>query len=833
MFNINNKKFRLAESERERFSNFVVDLRKQEKVIVKDIKSRQKMWQPNLKLLEFKILDIVKDFFQKLAGIFKGVIRPSKKKVNKFSWPKFSGFFSKKIKPRCHPKHPWLGFVRSQENLFSARVAHINNSRTNNFYKSSVWAFILILLFIILPFQLALYWPLGNLSEFVNKISNRSELAINNLLTAANSASQRNFKNADSEFQAAGANFLAAQEDLSRINSSILSLATLSDNPKFKLAAESKKFLQAGTLASSLGSNLVLAADSLFNGNQEDFSASLDNFLLYGQQAGADATSLKKCLDDINLTNLPEAYHAKFLTLKNQSTALSDNLSGLVATAKKLKEVLGLSGDKRYLVVFQNNAELRASGGFLGSYALIDLRDGKIRNLEVPGGGAYDTEGGLKVRVAAPEPLWLVNTLWHFWDANWWPDWPTTAQNLMWFYSKSDGPSVDGVISVTPTVIEDLLKITGPIDLNLEYGLTINSDNFWQTVQMITEQSNLAVENPVAVAGLPTSSLVVVTDLPLQQNLDTNPDNKPKKIIGDLLVKILEILPQKLTPDNLVNIIELLDNNLAGKQILMYFNDPILQSAASDRNWAGVVADTDKDYLLVVNTNIAGQKTDRLIQEDVAHLSEVAADGTIINTVKITRRHSGVKGTVLTGVRNVDWLRVYVPAGSELLSSSGWRVPDAKYLQNRPDTGMSLSPRLVAENAAKIDMNSGTKIYQENNKTVFANWLMLDPGETATVSITYRLPFNFFDSSVSDNWLKRLNAWLNPKALKLFPYSLLVQKQPGASADNFSSRLILPDTDTIFWRYPADMRDATGWSINSSLSRDRYWSVLVQKNQSH
>jgi len=146
---------------------------------------------------------------------------------------------------------------------------------------------------------------------------------------------------------------------------------------------------------------------------------------------------------------------------------------------------------------------------------------------------------------------------------------------------------------------------------------------------------------------------------------------------------------------------------------------------------------------------------------------------------------------------------------------------------------MSLSPRLVAENAAKVDVSSGTKIYQENNKTVFANWLMLDPGETATVSITYRLPFNFFDSISSDSWLKRLNSWLNPKAVKLFPYSLLVQKQPGASADNFSSRLILPEADTIFWRYPMDLSgSATGWDVNSSLSRDRYWSILVQKNQS-
>ena len=78
MSNIKNEKFGLVEAERERFSNFVVDLRRQEKVIVKDIKSRQKMWRPDLKLVQLKLAYIVKNFFKKSTGVFKVSIRPPK-----------------------------------------------------------------------------------------------------------------------------------------------------------------------------------------------------------------------------------------------------------------------------------------------------------------------------------------------------------------------------------------------------------------------------------------------------------------------------------------------------------------------------------------------------------------------------------------------------------------------------------------------------------------------------------------------------------------------------------------------------------------------------------
>jgi len=841
--------------DRERFSNFVVDLRKIEKKaatgLKREIKEKAgeeiKALRKQEKKIGRKIEKKLEAGWEKLGTVAKKItpnllVSGDKRSLDKR--PFLSGLrdLARSSFSAASRRSAWLAEVETREFAFRQALRlkpsrfladsrfqeRADSSETPIVWYRPVLYFSLVLCLIILPFKVLSALNIFDLKRLEEKIVSRSELAVNSLMAATDSISKMDLKDADANFQSAGANFLEAQNDLNKINDSILALAAFSGDEKIKLAAEGKKFLAAGALASSLGSNLVLATDSLFGGRPDNFRASLDNFLAHGNLAVADAKSLKKIISKINPDNLPEAYRAKFESLSQQAGLLTDNLDNFVAAGTKFQEILGLSRDKRYLLVFQNNAEIRASGGFLGSYALVDIRDGRIRNLEVPGGGSYDTEGGMKVNVAAPEPLWLVSPLWHFWDANWWPDWPTTAQNLMWFYEKSGGPSVDGVISVTPTVVERLLEITGPVDLTKEYGLIIDKDNFWETVQKITEQKNLAKTHPAAITGLPATSTPVAS-LPLEQGLDNNSDNKPKKIIGDLLVKILEILPQKLNKDNLVKIITIFEENMSEKQILFYFNDAALQSEVAARNWAGAVRPADQDYLMIINTNIAGQKSDRLMSEKIDLTSEAGADGSLINTVIITRTHNGVKNEALTGVRNVDWLRVYVPLGSELISADGFVAPDTGYLQDKPEAGWIKLPSLAAETAAATDSASGLKIYPENGKTVFANWLMVDPGQSATVIIRYRPPFNLLAAETDNSWLKRLNGWLNADAPRLSPYSLLVQKQPGSRPSEFTSHLRLPENLSVFWRWPENLAGRDGWEISTPLNADKYYSLLLEK----
>ena len=843
---INKKNNRGASSTRMMVSSFIVDLRQRQPVLVEEISEEisddirrffKKWWvgrsqlrriKPDLLRLEKKAFQGWGDFLNRLRG-----------------GRRFSSWL-KVLKVR-RPTSFWREFSRRREGDFSAALAGtavrlFGRKRPGYFERNSflaanpdrpgrhpVFSFIFILVLIVIPFKLLAHFQIGGFSEWEAEIVAKSEGAVGSIMRAADALAERDLDGAEASFRAAGENFLAAQAELENINDGLLVLARFSSDPKIKLASESKNILAAGSSASSLGRNLVLATDSLLADQETDFSVRLSSFLRYGEAAVRDARSLEESIAKIRLDSLPDDYKSKFTVLSRQVSDVTVALDNFISAGEKIKSFLGLAGDKRYLVVFQNNAELRASGGFLGSYALVDLRDGVIKNLEVPAGGSYDTEAARKITVAAPEPLWLVDPLWHFWDANWWPDWPTTARNLMWFYENSGGPSVDGVISFTPAVIEDLLRVTGPIDMGEEYGLVIDADNFWREVKLVVERDNLALTHPEILPILPEKSTdPLETTIPIEQGEEAY--RKPKKIIGDLLVKIMEVLPQRISQENLVSLLALFEDNVSGKHILAYFKDPILQSEALARNLGGELKDSAGDYLLVVHTNIAGQKTDRVVSDAVSHSSEVSADGVITNTLKITRTHNGIKREAMTGVRNVDWLRVYVPRGSRLISASGFRRPDEEYLLDRPEPGWQQLPSLEDERQAVIDLESGTRIYEEQGKQVFANWLMVDPGETAEVVIKYRLAKNFFDALRADDWKSRLNAWLNPGEGDILPYSLFVQKQPGAAASAFSSRLDLPDGWEIIWRQLEGVTDHSGWDIKAGIDRDKYWSVLLKKN---
>ena len=673
----------------------------------------------------------------------------------------------------------------------------------------SIFAFALVLLIIIAPFKILSYFKIINFQDIKSNVLGESLSGMENLADAADNASNMSWSDAASDFSLAAENFSAAQDSLAKINDWLLPLATLAHNPEIRMAAFSKKFINIGIAASEMGQNLSLAGASLDNQDEnKSWGTLIDSFVIYGGRAQDNAKTIQSELHDINVDLLPEEYRGQFISLRAQADLAVQSLDLLLSSAQSIKSFLGVSQDKRYLLIFQNNTEMRASGGFLGSYALVDIRDGAIRKLEVPSGGSYDTEAGMRTFVQSPEPLWLVNPRWYLWDANWWPDWPLTARSLMWFYEKSDGPTVDGVISFTPDVLEDLLRISGEIDLQAEYGLTINADNFWELLQSVVEKPNLALSHPDLVLNIPDS-----------------PENEPKKIIGDLMVKIMERLPQVLSAENVPALFVSLEKNLAAKNILLYFRDENLQASLHKYDLDAAIKAAPHDYLMLVHTNIAGQKTDRRMLDRIEHQAEILSDGSIIDTLTIRRTHTGLKNELFSGVRNVDWLRVYVPEGSLLLSASGFKQPDAMYFE-KPDASWLIFPA-IAENEAKAftHIQSGTKIYKESGKTVYANWVMTDPGETSVITLKYRLPFKLKKNELEQNsYLDKLQAFLAADKAEYYPFSMLIQKQAGAQEAQYKLSLNTPVSWNNIWNYPENL----SWSDEFMLDRDTLKAVLFK-----
>jgi hypothetical protein len=351
----------------------------------------------------------------------------------------------------------------------------------------------------------------------------------------------------------------------------------------------------------------------------------------------------------------------------------------------------------------------------------------------------------------------------------------------------------------------------------------------------VVEYKNLASTHPQDIALLPATSSPVSVSLPLIQDLENNSNNKPKKIIGDLMAKILEILPTKLSRENLSQVIAILEESVMEKQVMLYFKDENLQQEASRYHLSGEVKNTDDDYLMIVDTNIAGQKTDRVIEKKVSLESEISEGGQIINTLTIYREHFGQKNSALVGVRNVNWLRVYVPKGAVLLNASGFEKPEEEYFDEADPEALIL-PELENEYLAQVDESSGTLIYDEDDKTVFANWIMTDPGQSSKVVITYSLPDNFNNIAQKDktSWLKKFYQLLNPEEALVFPYSLLWQKQPGAKAFNFEVTINLPQSYEIFWQAEAEIEEKNNLSeieIKDTLNQDRFYGALIKKIQ--
>lgn len=155
--------------------------------------------------------------------------------------------------------------------------------------------------------------------------------------------------------------------------------------------------------------------------------------------------------------------------------------------ALSLPQILGRDKPTTYLLLFQNNMELRPTGGFIGSFAMITFDGGRVSDINVS--DVYTADGQLKGHVEPPEPLktHLGEANWFLRDSNWDPDFPTSASRAEWFLNKETGKSVDGVIGIDLQVAKSLLQVVGPIKLP-DYSQTITEQNLYEETQKEVEE---------------------------------------------------------------------------------------------------------------------------------------------------------------------------------------------------------------------------------------------------------------------------------------------------------------------------------------------------------
>ncbi|MFH1457070.1 MAG: DUF4012 domain-containing protein [Patescibacteria group bacterium] len=703
--------------------------------------------------------------------------------------------------------------------LFQSAVAVISGKGNLNWALVRPLAtFVFIALIVVVPI-----WAIGSFKKaekVKGDVLGVSVQGIDYLNNAVKTISDSDFQSAGGQFSLAKNSFQKAQsefENLGAVNGWLLQLV-----PKVN---DGQKLLRAGELTAIVGGELSKAFGIFNNNIDQSISGEMCQSLPgQGQKCVAYAelnltsrlSYVKNILDSqqsnldellyiisrIDVSSVPKEYREKLLQVQENLSdvgVMSEKLNGLLDF---LLEFLGADKPKRYLVVFQNSREIRPTGGFMGSFALIDVYQGNVQKIDIPGGGLYDLKGSNQVLVAAPKPLQIFSPAWQIWNANWFPDWPTSAKKIMWFYENNTGGStVDGVFALNQDVVAELLALTGPIEM-ADYEKTLDANNFTNEVQMAVEYEY------------------------------DKEQNRPKQIIADLAPKLLQNVID-MDSNTFLKAFLVLNKSLAQEKVLFYFNNENMQKQVQSFGWAGSMKETGdgQDYLMVIHNNISGGKSEHVINNILKHKVEIADDGSLIVTVSLLRKHNGTQGELFEQDNNVDYVRFYTPKGSKFISASGFNFnPDYLFKYATVDYENLAVDKTLSEieSGAYIDEPTRTRVSQEFNKTVFGNWIQVAPGQEVFTEIKYQLPFKFEVEDRSNNFKKWVSSLFN--ADKQFKYSLVVEKHPGMDAIDFDSQLVLPQDFKVNKVIKSNnFNQVNTAEFSSSLLEDGYYGIVFSE----
>lgn len=408
-------------------------------------------------------------------------------------------------------------------------------------------------------------------------------------------------------------------------------------------------------------------------------------------------------LQRIDPNRYPENYRGTPIrstlnSAKSTLEALNARPEDIKSFLTLLPDLLGAKDPKTYLVLFQNDKELRATGGFWTAYSLFRLEGGKIVSIQA--GDIYFLDIDNRVPFYPPAPSFIQKYLkitdWYIRDTNISPDYRRSVETFNEFWSRVPGvPKTDGVIAIDTYFVQGLLSLVG--DIKIPNYETFTSENVVYQLELIATILGSREEKR---AGR-------------------------KDIIGilmrELLTKTFGLPSNKY--DKLVSLVLGL---AAEKHLLFYFKEPVAQGLLEQYNLAGRINESEGDYLHVNDMNLGGRKANLYIKEAVSKDVTIKNSGQdIISNVTIDYENTGAYNADLnTGYR--DYVRLYVPKGSELISSTG-----------------SLETVTTGE---------------ELNKTYFAAFIAVNPLEKASLTISYRLPSTVLSGKT---------------------YHLLIQKQPG------------------------------------------------------
>lgn len=337
----------------------------------------------------------------------------------------------------------------------------------------------------------------------------------------------------------------------------------------------------------------------------------------------------------------------------------------------KTSWLLGKDKPRNYFLMFQNDAELRPTGGFWTAYGIIKVDNGKITPLVSE--DIYTLDAKFNSKIPAPRPIqaYHINVpYFNLRDMNLSPDFPTSIELFLGHYNKivRSKDKIDAVIGLDTQVLVDLVKVLGRVGVSGFGNFSADPDKRCDGCPQIIYQLEYLADKP-------------------KNYLETNRKGFMGPLMNSLLLNAMGSEKSKIGP-----MAENMLKDINEKHILFYFTDPEIQKAAILANIAGAITPTDQntDYIALIDSNMASAKTNLFLTQKIKHeiiVKGLPADRQVEHKITVTYTNPSKasncnleKGDLcLNASKYRDWFRFFVPIGSQLIKMTGSEVEPVLY----------------------------------------------------------------------------------------------------------------------------------------------------------
>ena len=518
---------------------------------------------------------------------------------------------------------------------------------------------------------------------------------------------QQLFARADLASYEAGCGEIQSAVDSARPLLIALPAASVIPVPRVQAWAELPEIAALGDQACAALDDVLGSLRQTASGDPLTPGALLANMHARPEAYAAAGTALSDALDHLDRVQ-PDTLRAEprlaplaelLDPLRPHATQLRAAATTLGTLPRLAGQLLGADRTRTYLLVGQNDDEARATGGFVGTLGRFSVTDGRITNSDVR--SSYDWDNPLAPRLLPPEPLekYMDFGAWYLRDANWWINFPSTAQQLlaMWDQHQGGADQIDGVIAIDEQGLAELLDAVGGVDAP-DLGGHVDGSNVQQRLDE-RRRSPEALESAAEYQRVKTQVLSGLHHALVN------------KIIDSHNMQILRVVVA-------------VGRAAQATHLLVWFRDSALEDVAATQGWDGALQPGNGDFLGVVATSMSYGKVMPYIVRERQYTRE--ADGSSFLTLTYSNHYHPTVGAPwdpLLGGTWWDWnagylrneqgawlgyIRVVAPPGSVLADADGW--------DDTPTTT------------------------REGETVVFGGPILLEPGQTRTLKLRYSNP---------------------------------------------------------------------------------------------